>query len=728
MSDDKKTEQSVIAENEKTKVFLLQKEENRIPASSQQHEPSAPEDTDTSTSKEGTDELNQETSDMISAAASNVANEPVDKAASEDSEAPADQDDKPVDELSTAPKEEAGDAALSAEETDDAGAATETSTAHEAATDEVNEVSDSSKSEGEASEAGANREPQASIAASVGAADSDHDKAANEDVPTSSKAEEAADSPTSTEVTPAVAKEESAPLTIEEKRKQQRESKMTIEEKRKLQQSQPMPSSAKFSLRAYWDQTDRLDRTFLVILLLCEVMNIYISLQVLRYVRMIYAGGVFVTITLVILLILWIMNKKKYVGYVSSGILALLMMAGCFGAHRLSVFSSQIFNNVETDTVMIVAKKESELTSRSDFTGRKLAMVEYDQDLNEFAREILRDEKKKGYQEITYTSYKEAYMDMQEGKIDMMIYNAQIQKRLEEDEIDSAGHIKVLFEKHFKRQAVKSKAVDITKDSFNVLISGVDLTSYGINEKGSSDVNIILTVNPQTKKMIMQTIPRDSWVPITCMNDRHSKLTYAGAYGGIDCSIQTIEKEYGITINYYAKINFQGVIDLVDALDGITVISDVSFCESHPFEGYGVRDYCYAAGENYVSGIEALMFSRIRRVFSDGDIERGRHQMALIEGVMNKFMQEPTIEHINGLLGAVENNFTTNLNENDIVKALELFLKMQDQIHAISTYTMEGELIWQDDEISQEHLYYFFPHDGEVAAFQQRIRDVMEGK
>lgn len=518
------------------------------------------------------------------------------------------------------------------------------------------------------------------------------------------------------------------PLTIEEKRKQQRENKMTIEEKRRLQQLQSKLPSQKASIKDYFRHSDQWDHFFLVILLLCEVMNIYISLQVLRYVRSIYAMGIFLVITLLVVMIFWIMMKKKRIGYCCSGVLTLLLVIGSYGAYRLAVFSSQVFNNIETETVMIVTAKDSKLTRAYDFTNRKMAMVEYDEELNGFAREILQEEEKSGYQEINYSSYKEAYMDMQEGKIDLMVYDAQIQKTLEEDKIDSEAHIKVLFEKTFERSAVKSKAVDISKDPFNVFISGVDLTSRGINEKGSSDVNIILTVNPQTKKMIMQTIPRDSWASITCMNDRHTKLTYAGAYGGVDCSIKTIEKQYGITINYYAKINFQGVIDLVDALGGITVNSDVGFCESHPFEGYGVRDYCYYAGENYVNGIEALMFSRIRRVFSEGDIERGRHQMALIEGVMNKFLQEPTIDHINGLLAAVQNNFTTNLEENDMGKALDLFLKMQDQINDIDTYTMKGELKWNDDEIRNEYLYYFYPDDGEVAAFQQRIRDVMEGK
>lgn len=525
---------------------------------------------------------------------------------------------------------------------------------------------------------------------------------------------------------------DSQPLTIEEKRKQQRENKLTIEEKRRLQKNQmlipPESNMVKKLFKKFVQHTDLWDRVFLAVLLLCESMTFYISSQIMRYTRFIYALGIFLVLTIAVLAIFWVMTKKKCIGYLGSGILALLLAIGSFGAYRLAAFSSQVFNNIETETVMIVTAKDSKLTPSSDFAEKKIAVIEFDVEINGFAREILLEEKKIGYQEVAYSSYKEAYADMQAGRIDMMVYDIQIQKNLEEEGIDSKSYIKVLFKKTFRREAVKSKAVDITKDPFNVYISGVDLSSHGINEKGNSDVNIILTVNPQTKKMIMQTIPRDSWTPIACMNDRHSKLTYAGVYGGIDCSIQTIEKTYGITINYYAKINFQGVIDLVDAMGGVTVISDVGFCESHPFEDFGVRDYCFTAGANEVDGINALMFSRIRRVFSEGDIERGRHQMALVEAVMNKFVQEPTMDHINGLLVTVQNNFTTNLAESDVGKALQLFIKLQDHIQNIEMYTMKGEMIWDDDEIRNEHLYYFYPNDGEIAAFQQRIRDVIEGK
>lgn len=702
MNDDKHSEPSVTSEGEEAKVDSLHQTDKES-GDHQIDEPMTKEDMKDTPEVTGENDGESDDEAAVAKEEESKGNEQVDQAASNDKVIAEDQ--KPIQEVEADQSSEAADS--------DQGLDSE-SGQDEKATESVDTAS-------------ADKETAA-----------DHPKTADDQV--SADQSEPIASPPSDESIEKEADDQKAeadakepaeqpqPLTIEEKRKQQREKKMTIEEKRQRQQDQAKEPAAPFSLHTFWTQRNRWDRFCLAILALCGGMNIYISIQVMRYAQPLYAALVFFAVIALILLVLWLMIKYRRIGYAGCGILTLLLVIGCFGAYRLSRFSNQVFNNVETETVMIVAKKDSPLTPQSDFNRRKLALVEYDEALNEFAKTILKEEKKSGVVEVPYASYQKAYEDMQAGKVDMMVYNAQIQKSFEEAKIDSAAHIKVLFKKQFKQEAVKSKQVDITKDPFNVYISGVDLTSNSINEKGSSDVNIILTVNPQTKKMIMQTIPRDSWAPLTCMNGRHTKLTYAGSYGGIDCSIQTIEKMYGITINYYAKINFQGVIDLVDALGGITVNSDVAFCEEHPFEGYGVRNYCYAAGANQVDGIEALMFSRIRRVFSEGDIERGRHQMALVEGVMNKFMQEPTMAHINGLLGAVESNFTTNLSENDMVKALQLFLRVQDQIDTIETYTMEGELIWNDDEISQEYLYYFYPHDGEIAAFQQRVRDVMAGK
>lgn len=522
-------------------------------------------------------------------------------------------------------------------------------------------------------------------------------------------------------------------ITLEEKRKRALADKMTIEEKRALQKKQgSAPSDLK---KSFFDEAKelfikpaKLDIVCIVLWIINVFSSVYVAMQINRYFSMLYAGVFFVIMMLILALVGYLIVKKRRVGLGVNIVVALLMIIATVVLMRISSFANQVFDNSESETVMIVAKKESTLTEASDFKDKKIAFVSSDKDTNEFAQEMLKEKQKAGYVNTEYQTYKEAYDALQKDQVDMMVYTAYAKQRMEEEEIDSWSHVKVLLQKNREMKAVESKTVDITKDPFNVLISGVDLTSHGINEKGSSDVNIILSVNPKTKKMIMQTIPRDTWAPLTCRNGNHTKLTYAGAYGGIECSISTIEEMYDIEINYYAKINFKGVIDLVDALGGITVNSDVSFCESHPLDGYETRNYCYYAGENAINGVEALMFSRIRKVFADGDIERGRHQMEVVNSVIRKFQEEPTLDHINGLLGAVQKNFTTNLNEDDIGKALTLFTQMGSQLNQIESYTMQGELVWKDDEVSGEYLYYFFPNDGEVEQFKKRIQDIIEGK
>lgn len=522
-------------------------------------------------------------------------------------------------------------------------------------------------------------------------------------------------------------------MTLEEKRKQALVDKMTIEEKRALQKKQgSVPSDLK---KSFFDEAKelfikpaKLDIVCIVLWIINVFSSVYIAMQINRYFSMLYAGVFFVMMLLILALVGYLIVKKRRVGLGVNVVVALFMIAATVVLMRISGFANQVFDNSESETVMIVAKKESTLTEASDFKDKKIAFVSSDEDTNAFAKDMLEEEQKTGYANTEYQTYKEAYDALQKDQVDMMVYTAYAKQRMEEEEIDSWSHVKVLLQKNREMKAVESKTVDITKDPFNVLISGVDLTSHGINEKGSSDVNIILSVNPKTKKMIMQTIPRDTWAPLTCRNGNHTKLTYAGAYGGIECSISTIEEMYDIEINYYAKINFKGVIDLVDALGGITVNSDVSFCESHPLDGYETRDYCYYAGENTIDGVEALMFSRIRKVFADGDIERGKHQMEVVNSVIRKFKEEPTLDHINGLLGAVQQNFTTNLNEDDIGKALTLFTQMGDLLNQIESYTMQGELVWKTDEVSNEYLYYFFPNDGEVEQFKKRIQDIIEGK
>ncbi|MEG1066428.1 MAG: LCP family protein, partial [Erysipelotrichaceae bacterium] len=368
--------------------------------------------------------------------------------------------------------------------------------------------------------------------------------------------------------------------------------------------------------------------------------------------------------------------------------------------------------------VYIVAKADSKLTKDDAFIGLNLGMVKSDVLGNNFGIEILKNNNKTGYKAIEYKNYDESYKDLMSGKTDIMIVSTYGLSDLFDkygDKYNSS--IKIILQDSKKMSLIENKPVDINSNGFTILVSGVDLTSKNINEKGSSDVNILVSINPNTKRVVMQVVPRDMWTKLACASG-HSKLTYAGAWGGVDCSIKSLEDYFDIDINYYAKINFKGVTDLVDALGGIDVISDYEYCES---------GYCFKLGENHLDGDYALMFARIRHVLPGGDLARGKHQMEIINAVIKKFGANPSYDNLTSLLSTVENNFTTNFKKEDILKMYNLYTELAPTLK-IESYSIAGHTENAIDECTTEQLYYFYPDAGEKERVNKLIHDVVEGK
>ncbi|MEI3300858.1 MAG: LCP family protein [Eubacterium sp.] len=172
------------------------------------------------------------------------------------------------------------------------------------------------------------------------------------------------------------------------------------------------------------------------------------------------------------------------------------------------------------------------------------------------------------------------------------------------------------------------KLDDITKTPFNVYLSGIDV--YGsIKTTSRSDVNVIVTVNPNTKQILLTSTPRDYYVPLTVSNGIPDKLTHAGIHG-VDCSIGTLENLYGIDIDYYVRVNFTSVRKIVDLLGGVKVYSDYDFTSD-----WGPS---FKKGYNQVNGKQALAFCRERHHFANGDYQRGRDHQHMIEAILNKAM------------------------------------------------------------------------------------------
>ena len=181
----------------------------------------------------------------------------------------------------------------------------------------------------------------------------------------------------------------------------------------------------------------------------------------------------------------------------------------------------------------------------------------------------------------------------------------------------------------------KNHVARITKDPFNVVITGMDVDGT-IDEEGRSDVNMVLTVNPKTAQLLMTSIPRDYQVYLRDKDNAMDKLTHTGFYG-VESTIAAEEDLLGITANYYIKVNFTTVEKFIDAVGGIDVYSEYEF-EPVKLKGWTVKE-----GMNHMNGEQALAFARERKAFDDGDRQRIKNQQAVFEAMFKKATSSKTM-------------------------------------------------------------------------------------
>jgi LCP family protein required for cell wall assembly len=214
-------------------------------------------------------------------------------------------------------------------------------------------------------------------------------------------------------------------------------------------------------------------------------------------------------------------------------------------------------------------------------------------------------------------------------------------------------------------------AQKITQEPFVMYLSGVD-TRGDLSDTCRSDVNILAAVNPQTRQVLLINTPRDYYVELAGADGAMDKLTHAGLYG-VDCSMQTLSTLYGVQVQYYLKVNFAGFVEIIDALGGIDVQVDKGFTT------VGSPDYydpvTFTAGENHLTGAQALAFARERHAFSDGDIQRGENQMQVIRAVLLKAQSPEVLKHYSRLMSSVSDSFVTSLSQDQIGALVKMQLR-----------------------------------------------------
>ena len=253
-------------------------------------------------------------------------------------------------------------------------------------------------------------------------------------------------------------------------------------------------------------------------------------------------------------------------------------------------------------------------------------------------------------------------------------------------------------------------AVNINKEPFNIFISGID--TYGnIKRASRSDVNMVMTVNPKEEKILITWIPRDYYVKINNSTYK-DKLTHAGIYG-IDSSIYAVENLLNIDINYYVKVNFTSVINVVDLLGGITVNNDEAFMS--------MPGIYFEKGNINLNGEETLAYVRERKAVTGGDLGRGRHQIMVLEAIMNKAMSPSIIKNYNGLLNSLEGAFVTNMNHTTMLGFIKKELQ-SPRNWQVESITLSGtDSLEYTYSYKKTQLYVMNPDEKVVKEAREKI-------
>lgn len=273
---------------------------------------------------------------------------------------------------------------------------------------------------------------------------------------------------------------------------------------------------------------------------------------------------------------------------------------------------------------------------------------------------------------VKYDDYISMTSDMYDGVIDAMFvadgYVTMFNSYEKFENIEYETKVVYELSKKLENKDNFSYSTKDLTEPFTILLMGVDATGDGISSASSfnGDSLMLITFNPKTLSATVFSIPRDTYVPIACRGDKEDKIN-SSAYGGTTCVVNTIQNLTGIDIDYYVKINFTGVVKLVDDLGGIEVDVPIEFCEQDSQRRFDDHLICLKKGYQKLNGEQALAFSRHRKTLPLGDFQRVQHQQMVVEAMVTALKNTKSVDSFYKIMGDVVKNIDTNMSTEQIL-------------------------------------------------------------
>ena len=400
-------------------------------------------------------------------------------------------------------------------------------------------------------------------------------------------------------------------------------------------------------------------------------------------------AGILLMFALILLIIQVVSRGKAIISKVVSLCMTGVLLFGSMYLYRTHSAVFDIFgdsSSVQVDSMIVVVRADDAAQSVADTAGYLYGIQSGEN--NGMAETLAHVNEETGTQVQTssYDSLNAEAGALLDGSVQAVIYNEGYGGMLGEVYPEYDSKVRVIGQYSIENDSAavkeiqgKAAQVNVQNETFSVYISGIDV--YGpISTNSRSDVNIIATVNPQTKQVLLTSTPRDYYVTIPDISgDQRDKLTHAVIYG-VDRSMATLANLYGIDIPFYVRVNFTSLIQIVDMMGGVDVYSEYAFTTS----GNGGPVMDVQQGVNHFDGQQALSFARERYNVPGGDNQRGKDQMAVIEAMIQKMMSPEMLIQAPSLIGSVSDSIDTNVSMDQIQKLV------QDQLNNGGSWTIKS--------------------------------------
>jgi len=417
--------------------------------------------------------------------------------------------------------------------------------------------------------------------------------------------------------------------------------------------------------------------------------------------------------------LLQIKAKEKSIRAIISRIIAIilsiLMIIGCFeiktGMGFLSDFTSVDY---QINAMSVIVMGDSNYTKINHLENKKIGVNQEVDEKN--VKDALKElEKVISSDYVYYNDFEHLVNNLYDDKVDAIVVNEAYRPMLEEVKENFSENTRVIYQIEIKED-VENLANDGAVDDgiFNVCITGID--TYGpVSTKSRSDVNMIMTVNMKTHKILFTGVPRDYYVTLASKNAK-DKLTHSGIYG-VNETVNTMSNLLDVNIDYYFRINFTSLINIVDVLGGIDVESDKAL-----FTGSDVE---IKKGMNHMDGQTALAFSRERHSYAEGDRHRIQNQQDVMMAIIKKMITPDVLANYKEILKKVEGTFETNMSSKDI------FTLVKKQLENMQGYTMmnqyldgTGKMMTGGYAMPKSKLYYMIPNQQTVKDATNKINEI----